>query len=1017
MQQHDANSDQVKIYFYADGKLEPLPDSVLKGLKSVPVEEFDDGIIDLLIASGLYQDATVEHAQSTDKDLVFIVRAASLKRIQDITLEGLSSADQINYRRFLSLQVGQIYSSSFLTSDAKKLQKELKIRGYPNAKVSHFEVTSTENHFVKISFEVDKGHACHIEQIVIENDDLNILNFLASPIEVGSLCSIPAIKDKLEVVKEKYFEKGYLQARAKIKDILYSKDNESAKVILQIDKGQKTTIQIVNEKNKFLDFDFFSANQAGLTYVDLRELSDSDLKELVVRDYQKKGYAFVKVTRLEKSEDKSGNFFVRFYINQGPFFKVGDVHFIGDFPEKKDKMLSDLGLSNHFFQDVPFDENQMPEYKDRIKGIFYNYGYLNAQVAEPDFSYPSNGNAVNLYFTADKGDRYIVSDIKVEGLPNKFDLNKENLDEIFRIGDTLNLDKRQAYEEEYRKQLLAAGYLYARVKIDQNILEDQTEEDVRLINWSVHINSGPIVHIRNVYAQGDLFNKEKTIISISGLETGDLFTQEHLENARTRLLRHDLFSAVAVEPLSTEALDHKEANIDVVIRTRGRSGFGLSLMPGYGTLRGYRVALDFTLNKITDHGLRLISNAGVSQELQQQNFATTDTKQILGQQLNLGLTESLFKIGQWETPLDVSAIAGYQVVAETLTNRQYQTLKLISEWKPNFFDKFWTLTTTLSSESSFSTSAESAIVQTIDSPSIRTIEFLNGLSLDTRNNNAWPTSGGIYSFQFGMARFGMGSEVEYNRYLLNADQFFPIYERLSGAISFGGTSVVNTVNQGGVTVAPPASKRATLTDDALIRGFPETFGSAAPGPLLWIHYANNGVPNCNTQLASVGGTNLIYLKSEARYRINDNFGAVLFLDTGESYFTSAEVNQVNNQIAQQIANGAPSTTQCVADNATLVSPPPTDTYNSNIFSQYWNQAYVSTGVGLRLILGNYATVNLDYGYPLKDPASNQSNCVSPTQAQNSNVAPTCITRIQTSTYLWGLLNFQGALHLSIGAKF
>lgn len=162
---------------------------------------------------------------------------------------------------------------------------------------------------------------------------------------------------------------------------------------------------------------------------------------------------------------------------------------------------------------------------------------------------------------------------------------------------------------------------------------------------------------------------------------------------------------------------------------------------------------------------------------------------------------------------------------------------------------------------------------------------------------------------------------------------------------------------------------------------------------------------------------MVYLKSEARYRISETFGAVLFLDSGESYFSQGEVSQVNNQIAQQISSSSPSSTQCVVDNAALISPSSLVPRDRDLLSQYWRQAYVSTGVGLRLILGNYATVNLDYGYPLKDPTSSLNDCVSPSQAQNSSTPPTCITRIQDSTMLWGKLNFQGAIHFGIGAKF
>lgn len=357
------------------------------------------------------------------------------------------------------------------------------------------------------------------------------------------------------------------------------------------------------------------------------------------------------------------------------------------------------------------------------------------------------------------------------------------------------------------------------------------------------------------------------------------------------------------------------------------------------------------------------------------------------------------------------------MAAETLTNRQYFTYKLITEWKPTFFDLNWNFSETFIHEESNSTSSESAIVQTLDSPSIQIRELLSSVSLDTRNNVAWPTSGSLYNLQAGFARFGLGSDVQFNRYLGSVDTFFPIYKRLSGAISIGGVFITDTINKDGKTVTPPASRRATLTENALVRGFPETYGSTAPGPLLWIHYANNGVPNCNTQLASLGATNLLYFKSEARYRFSEVFGMVVFLDSAANYFTQRETNQINAQIRNQVNNAQSSTTQCVPDNAVLIAPLPIRLQDNDFLEQYWRQAYVSTGLGLRVILGNYATLSLDYGYPLKDPSSGEQ-CMSPSDALNSNTAPTCVSRIQNSSFfLLPSLQFKGALHLKIGAQF
>lgn len=939
-------------------------------------------------------------------------------KVQGIEFNGLSSSEQVNFSHYLTLQVGSNFYSDVFESDAKKLEFELQQQGYPNAKVGRFEAKQIDEHFVKLTYQIEKKNPCHIEQVSVQNTQDDFLNFGYVPIEIGSLCNIVEIKDKLEIIREQYIEDGYFKPSVSLKSIVYSEKKESAKVVLQIEKGPKTTVKIVDETKKIEDLNILSDKATDFNYSDILETSDDDLKRMILSFYQKQGYAFVHIIDFKKVQDQQKNIRIDVIIEKGKYLKIGKTHYLGFFPESKSDLDQYLTVKGRFFafQDPPFFEGNIDDYKERLRNMFIKHGYLDAEITNADFVFPLVENGVDLYFSAQPGERYVVSDIQISGLPENFHLDQNKLQEIFKKNETVNPDKTQEYTEEIRRQLLENGYLYAQVKIDQTIQQDLASVDLRRISWKIQVNAYDKVHIRNVYAQGDLFGKYHAIIAVSGLEKGDLFTQSKLDAARLHVLRHDLFSSVSVEALDPSALNRHDADLDVIIRTKARGGFALSFMPGYGTLKGYRFSADFTLNRLNKDGLRLISNGSVSQELQQQNFATSDTQQILGQQINIGLVESLFKFWTIETPLDVSAIAGYQVVAETLTNRRYQTLKLISEWKPSFFDLFWTYSATLLHETSASTNSESAVVQTIDSPSIKVREFVNSVALDTRNSTGWPTAGGLYSARFGIARFGMGSDVQFNRYQMNADYFFPIYKKLSGAVSLGGSFIENTVNTSGVTVTPPASRRATLTDEALIRGFPETYGSAAPGPLLWIHYANNGVPNCNTQLASIGGTKLIFAKAEARYRVSEAFGLVAFLDSGESYFTPDEVSQTNQQIAQQIASGSPSTTQCVVDNATLVAPGSSTSY-TDALSQYWKQAYASTGVGLRVILGNYATINLDYGYPLKDPASHYDNCMSTSQAQQSSTAPQCITRIQDSTILWDALKFKGALHFGIGAKF
>ncbi len=1003
----------VEIHLFVDGKEVAFYPDILTTLSSVPLSELDDAIISELIETKLYQNVEVEKYITSHNDLIFIAKAATIKRVQEVIINGLNSSEVAEYLRIISNQRGQPFNESILKSDAEKIRNNLVEHGYLNAKIDSPKVNELSSDYVQIIFDVEKNNACRVDQVVIEDSYANILNFITAPIETGTVCDLKLIRETLDLTKENYLEQGYLQAKVQMKNISYSANKESAKLSLEIDKGPRTTFQIYDQETGVLLQDFLQSKQR-LTYSDIVLMTDSDLVSILTNFYQKEGYTFPIVSEPERIVDNSGNTTLKFLVKRGPFVKIGKVSFIGQLPYDEDDVLENIGLQKSFFSTgIPFAKDNIITYRDRLKNLYLEEGYADVQVASPDFIPSQDKSQMDIIFRIDRGVKYILNQLILEGLPPDFELDQAKINSILEINSPISALKRKLLIDEYRRQLLIKGYLYNQVSIYQDIISNQS--DSKKVNLKLLINPGPIVRIRKIFVDSDIVGKDTAIISASNLSPGDVFSQESFDNARIRLLKHDLFSSIYVEALDLSALERRDTRIDIIIHARLKTGFSLGLSPQWSTFRGYIFALDFTLNKLNDDGLRFFSNASISQEKQQQTFASTDTQQILGRNVSLGLSESLFKLGPLVTPLDMTTTFGYQVAAETLTNREYYTATVASDWKPSFFDLNWNFRQSFIYEKSQSTSSESAIVQTLDSPSVTIKELVSNVTLDTRNNDAWPTSGSLVSFQYGFARFGLGSQVQFNRFNFSYDTFFPIYKRLSAGISFGGKFIIDTVNEDGLTVTPPASRRATLTESALVRGFPETYGNTAPGPLLWIHYQNNGVSNCNTQLASLGATNLMYLKAESRYRFNDYFGAVLFVDSATNYFTQQETNQINSLINSKITSLPPSTTQCVPDNAALIAPNPVQLRDSNFLEQYWQQAYISTGLGLRLIVGNYVTIRLDYGYPLKDPSSDPE-CISPAEALAANTPPKCVTRIQDSHFT-GFIKFRGALHFNVGAQF
>jgi len=77
-------------------------------------------------------------------------------------------------------------------------------------------------------------------------------------------------------------------------------------------------------------------------------------------------------------------------------------------------------------------------------------------------------------------------------------------------------------------------------------------------------------------------------------------------------------------------------------------------------------------------------------------------------------------------------------------------------------------------------------LEALDRPTVKIREFLLAASFDSRDNVEWPTNGLTFDVVSNHARFGLLSDVRYDRYSVDTGFFFPIYRRLSGAINLGG---------------------------------------------------------------------------------------------------------------------------------------------------------------------------------------------------------------------------------------
>lgn len=998
-------NEKIDVFFYVDDVLSPLPQPILEKIQTLPKEQIDQVIIKELIRTGQYNDI-----KTKEYGTYLTILSKKIQKIKKIILHGVKQDVSYTIQNLVDLEIDTPYTDEKIQRLKRKVEFALKNLGYQNAQIVNIITETTKDGFILIHFYIDSGTECVIQEIVMPTAYLEFLKFFDFPMDIGSPCDIGQVKDALQQIQEKYWSEGYLQAVVAIDHIDYTQNREKASIYIKIDIGKKTILQIKDNSLNIFRTDFLDPKSGGLTYSDLISLSDSDIRNAIIIFYQKQGYASVRVSPLKRYLDKDGNHIVSLDVVKGAPSEINQVFFLGDpLPVSKDHIQRELGLR----QGVIFNRDRLEEYKENFKKILFSYGYNEAVVYDFDFYFSADKSLVNIIIRYDRNTQFIVSSIKYTGLPNSLKISQNKYDYLLKPTDPLDIEKRDAIKAQIHDFLLSEGYLYAKVKSKSLFTKTDPPAVQTGVDVEFEIISGSLVTIQNIEVDGDTFDKAETIRSISYLRTGDVFVQKKLDDAVKEILKHVLFTSVAIDFKDPRTMEKELPQVDLVIKVRGRKGFNFSLAPAYGTGTGYRVNANFNVNNLTSHGLRLTLNASVRQEVQQQDADLSSSKQLLGQSYTVGLTEPLFKLFSVQTPIDVSLLGSYQVVAESLLNRRIMAFDLLGEWKPTIWGANTNWSLLLDQNQFVSLSPPNNAVAVFDNPNLLMRDITTKLSIDTRNNIGWPTKGFFLKGLFGLGTFGFGSQIQFNNFLVNLKGYFPIYKNLSGGVYFGLSETNAVKNKSNKTVTAPQSLRTFLLDDSLVRGFPDSYLQTQAGPLLWLHLDPlNSSGQCSTQLQLVGGSKLVYLKAEGRYRINENFGLVAFADSGTVYFTQREMNKINSALENltQISSSG----QCVFDQASLVPTPPINNLN-NIFKQYWDKTYLSTGAGVRVILGSYLTVNLDYGYPLRDPAQNyQSGCMTISEASNSNTPPPCVIRIQESTLIFKL-KYRGAVYFTVEA--
>jgi outer membrane protein assembly factor BamA len=1015
----DSPQSVPQIQFIVDQDYWDPPTEMSEAIRQTPAGDLMTSLVRVLFQRAGLQNIVIFRKKTSQGKIIFVV-ADKLPKVGEIGFKGLTSGQIQQIRPSLRTRVGMPYIQEEAERDRESIARKIFDRGYRSAVAGKAELTSGLDGELRVTFPVTLNTPCRIAEVKTEPFE-GLFDYFTIPIEISSLCDRAAIEEILERQRARLLSEGYFSSELALIAMNVSDDQQRASVRLRYIRGPRTRLEVVNRQTGVIS-EVLSEFREKISAYDVLSLSDDELRSEVRRIFVNRGYATAVVSGPSRMTDPNGDSVVRFFAQTGPMVVVGDVKFIGELPIPKQDVLEKLELTPGIFQGaVPFVEESLGRYRERLVNVYLDEGFAEVRVADPVAGFSDDGRNVQIVFDVKPGLRSVLRDVTILGRPFDFNLTKNFQERILQPGQPVNAQKIKNVEDEVRIELMNAGYAYAQIQVSTKSLPPSGE--IRPIQVTVDLNPGPLVRIGKIYASGDTFGKQDRILSESGLREGDLFTPAVLESARSRVLKHDLFDSVLIEPVSSDAVERKDSVLDIVIRLTAKKSYTLGLSPGYGTRSGYRFNVDFAKNNLSKDGLRFTASTELSQE-KLQNSALSNQR-ILGWKVALGLLEPLLRVGDYVSPFDLSLLSGTEVSAQSLTDRYFETLETGLTWRPVMTTGVLTFQMRFLHEWSKAIGQDVKPLEALERPTVKIREIVLAGSIDTRDSVEWPTKGVFFDLMTNYARFGLYSDVRYDRYSLDSSYFFPLYGRLSGALNLGALKISDVVNARAESVTAPSSRRATLAGRALVRGFPEASSAITPGPLLWLNFASpaaNPSLACQPTLKPVGATNVLYAKSEFRFRtrwFGDSLGFASFLDSGAAFFTASEQRILKDRLA-----GGPdgldagSEDQCALKSARVVGDAPVDSLTTDFFKKYYLNSYISTGIGLRYIIANFASINIDVGFPVREPLDGERNveCLSPSDVGSTTEAPVCVKR-RSSSKFFGLFPLPGAYHLGIGANF
>lgn len=480
-------------------------------------------------------------------------------------------------------------------------------------------------------------------------------------------------KDKLNDALLKFYKYGYFD------DITMENENGNLKFIFK-EKPSIANVDIKGYKSRAEDLDSVRTAinlKKGAMYTEKRI---KEAKEKLLKILESEGLInSVVETEIEHINDKSLK--VTFNVNKGDEIIIKKANYHGADNLEQDDFDTVTANKEIEFASWWFGQNdgevkidQLKYDSKRISELYYEKGYLDAQVKEPFLDVDFASNQAKLDFFMTEGEKYTTNSIKIYLDSSIVDPETIYPELKLIIGNTFNIKKLRKDQEYIRTQVADKGYAFVDVKFD--LVKDEKNKKVDVV---YNVIPGKKVYINDVKISGNTKTLDRVIRRDVYLAPGDLYNLTDFKSSTNKLKRSRFFENVQIE--EKRVSDEK---LDIIVKVTEAATGSLMLGGGYGSYDKMMVNGSITEVNMFGSGLGLGLSADLSArtsrfQLSLKNPAIRDSD--YNGEVEIHSSEAEINRDTYDSNIDTkgfSVAVGKQIVRDLYLGTRYR-LDSISE--------------------------------------------------------------------------------------------------------------------------------------------------------------------------------------------------------------------------------------------------------------------------------------------------------------------------------------------------